>query len=176
MDAIALDRDEKMFVERMEGSPPQPRQRRLEISGACSFAVYVKSTLHIKTDRHQRRNKVDIYIPTCRKTYTHTEIYIYIYIFDPGSAGPPPPPPSPPRPPMVPPPRCGVWWWLASPLPVVWCGPGVGLLVVVLTLPPCGIVWVRVSCGGYPLRLWVCFGVWYDDNDDDGDDDHHLLH
>ena len=39
LDAIALDRDEKMFVERMEGLLPQFRQRRFEIAGAYSFAV-----------------------------------------------------------------------------------------------------------------------------------------
>ena len=59
-------------------------------------------------------------------TYIYIRIYIYVYVYayvyEPGSADP--------SPPMVPPRPCGVVW-CGSPLPVVWCGPGVGVLVVV---------------------------------------------
>ena len=160
-----------MFVERMEGSPPQPRQRRLEISGACSFAVYVKSTLHIKTDRHQRRNKVDIYIPTCRKTYTHTEIYIYIYLI-------PVRPPPPPRPLPAPqwfPPLAVVFGGGLLP-PSLWCGVVRGWVCLLWSSPSppvasCGFGFLAVVT---PCVFGSALGVWYDDNDDDGDDDHHL--
>ena len=42
---------------------------------------------------------------------------------------------------------------------MVWCNPGVGLLVVVPPLPPCGMVWVRVFLRWLPAAslglLWV---------------------
>ena len=46
-----------------------------------------------------------------------------------------------------------VWWWVASPLPVVWCGPGVGLVGVVPPFPP--VEWCAPAFLGL---LWV-FGI-----------------
>ena len=75
----------------------------------------------------------------------------------------PPPPmvPPPPRPPVVwcgcgllPSPPCGVvWLWVASPLPVLWCGSGVGFGGS--PLPPCGVVWV----GWFPPACLHLLGV-----------------
>ena len=62
---------------------------------------------------------------------------------------PPPPPPPPNGSPSHPPP-CG-----ASPLPVVWCGPEVGLLGVVPPLPPAAWCGFGFSCGGSPLALGI---------------------
>ena len=49
-----------------------------------------------------------------------------------------------------------------GPLIVVSCGVVVGLLVVVPTLPPCGMVWVRVVLWWLPLAslgLLCVFGI-----------------
>ena len=84
--------------------------------------------------------------------YIGTHIYIYIYMIPVR----PSPPPAPLPPPMVPPhpPFCGVVrWWVASPLPVVWCGPGVGLVGVVPPFPP--VEWCVPAFLGL---LWV-FGI-----------------
>ena len=61
------------------------------------------------------------------------EAGILAVIYDPGSAVPPPLLPTPPCGVVwwwvasLPPLWCGVvWLWVASPLPVVWCGSGVG--------------------------------------------------
>ena len=78
---------------------------------------------------------------------------------------PPPPlpppmvPPSPPPPPpcgvvwwwvaSLPPPWCGVvWLWVASPLPVVWCGSGVGFGG---SPPSPPVAWCGL--GGSPLHV-----------------------
>ena len=75
-------------------------------------------------------------------------------ISDPGSAvSPPPSPPNGSSPPPPPPPRGVVWWWVASPLPVVWCGPGVGLVGVVPPFPP-----VECCAPAFLGLLWV-FGI-----------------
>ena len=98
----------------------------------------------------------------------YIRIYIYIYIFDPGSAVPPPPLPPPmvpPHPPLwcgvvvgcFPPPLwCGVvWLWVASPLPVVWCGSGVGFGG---SPPSPPVAWYGL--GGSPCMFGSAWGVW----------------
>ena len=94
--------------------------------------------------------------------YAHTHI-TYIYIYDPGSAVPPPlPPPQwfPPTAPLLlwvaslPPLWCGVvWLWVASRLPVVWCGSGVGFGG---SPPSTPVAWCGL--GGSPLHVWICLG------------------
>ena len=57
---------------------------------------------------------------------------------------------------MVPPLWCGVvWLWVASPLPVVWCGSGVGFGGSPPS-PPCGVVWV----GWFPPACLDLLGVF----------------
>ena len=98
----------------------------------------------------------------CRQ-HSHQQQVIY----DPGSAVPPPP--SPPQwfLPTPPPPLCGVvvgcfppplwcgvvWLWVASPLPVVWCGSGVGFGG---SPPSPPVAWCGL--GGSPLHVWICLG------------------
>ena len=66
--------------------------------------------------------------------------------------------------PAPPPPWCGcgllpspplwcgvVWLWVASPLPVLWCGSGVGFGGSPPS-PPSGVVWV----GWFPPACWIC--------------------
>ena len=94
----------------------------------------------------------------------------YSNIYDPGSADGRCPPPSH---------SCGVLWSGGGLLPASrsrWCGPGLGLLVVVPPFPPCGMAWVRAILRWLPPRLWVCFAHPYDDNDGEGGDDDHHLH
>ena len=80
-----------------------------------------------------------IYIYIYIHTYTHTHTHKY----DAGAAAPPLPPMAPPNP-------CGVvWLWVASTLPVVWCGSGLGLLGVVAPFPECD---VGRPCQGEPGR------------------------
>ena len=100
--------------------------------------------------------------------YSHMHINIYIYTHDPRSAFPPPspPPPPPPLPPLppLPPPNGSPFLWrggLLPPLPVVWCGPEVGLLGVASPLLPCGMVWVRVFLRWFPPCVFgSALGVW----------------
>ena len=79
----------------------------------------------------------------------------------------PPPPPngSPPPPPCgevwlwvasLPPLWCGVvWLWVASPLPVVWCGSGVGFGG---SPPSRAVAWCGL--GSAPCMFGSAWGVW----------------
>ena len=96
-----------------------------------------------------------------------TTIYIYIYMIPVRPSPPPLPPPngsSPPPPPLCgvvvgcfPPPLwCGVvWLWVASPLPVVWCGSGVGFGG---SPPSPPVAWCGL--GGSPLHVWILVFLW----------------
>ena len=68
--------------------------------------------------------------------------------------------PAQPSPPMVAP--CGVvWLWVASPLPVVWCGGVVWCGVVWCGVVWCGVVWCGVVwCGVVWCGVVWCGVVW----------------
>ena len=100
------------------------------------------------------------------KYMIYIRIYIYIYNMIPVRPSPPSPPqwflPTPPCGVVwwwvasLPPLWCGVvWLWVASPLPVVWCGSGVGFGG---SPPSPPVAWYGL--GGSPCMFGSAWGVW----------------